>query len=241
MSIIQLMIALFLNQYLHEHYFPVSSVPSEEKKAVFVYFGTFTRALFSMFEITLGNWPPAIRILAESVTEWFFVFGVLVKLSIGFAVIGVINGVFMQETFKIASMDDVLMVRQKQRAMTEHARKMKRFLEEADRMESEDGGDDQISRSEWLAIVNHPSVKLWLASMELDTSDASNLFSFIDQSNDGQITLDELVKGVAKLRGPARSMDLTVLMREHNSLSHTVKALEKTLQNCGLAEKWSRI
>ena len=54
-----------------------------------------------MFEITLGNWPPVARILQENVSEFYVAFSIIHKLVIGFAVIGVINGVFMQETFKV--------------------------------------------------------------------------------------------------------------------------------------------
>merc|ERR1719453_1631728 len=96
----------------------------KDRHAVYTYFGNFSRAFFSMFEITLANWPPTSRLLAENVSAWFFLMGVLHKLFFGFAVVGVINGVFMQETFKAASMDDSLMVRQKERAAKLHKQKM---------------------------------------------------------------------------------------------------------------------
>ena len=44
-----------------------------------------------MFEITLANWPPASRLLVENVSEWFMLFGVLHKLTIGFAVVSVVS------------------------------------------------------------------------------------------------------------------------------------------------------
>jgi len=70
------------------------------------------------------------------VSEWYFVFSIAHKVTIGFAVIGVINGVFMQarrrilgrplllpvaaespcgsqETFKVAGSDDKIMMRQR--------------------------------------------------------------------------------------------------------------------------------
>lgn len=39
---------------------------------VYTYFGTFSRSLLTMFEITLANWPPVCRALTENVTApWF--------------------------------------------------------------------------------------------------------------------------------------------------------------------------
>ena len=64
-------------------------------------------------------------------SEWYFAFSIAHKVTIGFAVIGVINGVFMQalgtgrfvepsadfgctqETFKVAGSDDKIMMRQR--------------------------------------------------------------------------------------------------------------------------------
>merc|ERR1719353_1089483 len=115
-------LALFLNQWMigEGGYFHDESQPLDERQKLYEYFGTFTRAMLSMFEITLANWPPICRLLSEEVTEWFMVLCVIHKLTIGFAVVGVINGVFMQETFKVASSDDVIMVRQKAKAMQRH-------------------------------------------------------------------------------------------------------------------------
>ena len=45
--------------------------------------------------------------------EWYSIFSVAYKLIVGFAAVGIINGVFMQETFKVAASDDKLMMRQK--------------------------------------------------------------------------------------------------------------------------------
>merc|ERR1712039_1085208 len=94
-------------------------------------------------------------------------------------------------------------------------------------MEEADAGqhDGQISPDEWTALLSDPAVKLWLASMELDTSDAKRLFSLIDSSNDGQITLEELTVGVAKLKGAARSLDVQTLMRDHAALRESVEGL----------------
>merc|ERR1740130_1431033 len=114
-------VALFLAQILHASYFDEASATNlseaelEMKRKLYAYFGSFTRCLLSMFELTLANWPPVTRLLAEEVSEWFMLFCLIHKLTLGFAVIGVINGVIMQETFKVASTDDMVMVRQRKR------------------------------------------------------------------------------------------------------------------------------
>eukprot|EP00928_Gymnodinium_smaydae_P055943 TRINITY_DN39402_c0_g1_i1.p1 TRINITY_DN39402_c0_g1~~TRINITY_DN39402_c0_g1_i1.p1 ORF type:complete len:794 (-),score=110.97 TRINITY_DN39402_c0_g1_i1:183-2507(-) len=222
LSMFQVTTALFVSQYLHEFYFCGDcSVDALEQQQVFVYFGNFSRSFFSMYEITLANWPTCVRILGESVGEGFLYFGLLHKLVIGFAVVGIINGVFMQETLKVAAMDDNLMVRQKQRQLTSLKKKMELLMMEADSEEQ----DGQISFEEWCNTVDDPVIALWLRSLEVDPSDAAKLFLMIDTSRDGQITLDELIDGVEKLKGPARSLDIHWMIEQQAELLSVVQEL----------------
>eukprot|EP00928_Gymnodinium_smaydae_P050597 TRINITY_DN3414_c0_g2_i1.p1 TRINITY_DN3414_c0_g2~~TRINITY_DN3414_c0_g2_i1.p1 ORF type:complete len:512 (-),score=56.26 TRINITY_DN3414_c0_g2_i1:100-1635(-) len=212
LGLVQMLCALLVAQYLHVFYFD-GGVHNAGQIAVFEYFGTFNRAYFSMWEVTLGNWPPASRILAEHVGEAFFALGMLHKLVIGFAVVAIINGVFMQQTFSVAAMDDVIMVRRKETQMQYHRKKMKQLWKEADM-----SGDGEITLNEWLALLDHPEVKTWLASMELESRDAALVFELLDESDDGTVSFEELVVGVSKLKGAARSIDLHALAREHQKL-----------------------
>merc|ERR1712176_867603 len=77
LSIILMTCALFLTQGLHLFYFGEEQLaalhPSELEVRIkmYRYFGTFTRSMFSMFELTLANYPPVARLLSEEVSEWF--------------------------------------------------------------------------------------------------------------------------------------------------------------------------
>merc|ERR1712057_122795 len=85
-----------------------------------------------MFELTLANYPTAGRVLSEEVSEFFMPLVLIFKLTLGFAVLGVINGVILQETFKVAATDDVIMVRQKKRTGDIARRKMRILFEALD-------------------------------------------------------------------------------------------------------------
>merc|ERR1712232_1055758 len=85
--LVQMLFALVLNAILFESYFTDESQPEEERRFVYQYFGSFTRALLSMFELTLANWPPVTRMLTEKVSEGFMFFCLFHKLTIGFAVV----------------------------------------------------------------------------------------------------------------------------------------------------------
>jgi len=179
-----------------------------------------------MFELTLANWPPVCRLLSESISEWFALFCVCHKLTIGFAVVGVINGVLMQETFKVAATDNTIMVRQKEKAMTTHAQKMKLLF-----MSCDSSGDGYVEYDEFEEVVSDPGVKTWLASMDLDPSDIDQLFFLIDSNGngDGRISVEELIRGVSRLRGAARSIDMATLLSQQEQLAATMASLRQDL------------
>jgi hypothetical protein len=210
--VMQMTIALMISQLLFEAYLANDSHPVQHRQEVYEYFGTFSRAMLSMFEMTLANWPPVCRLLSERVSEWFMLFCILHKITIGFAVIGVINGIFMQETFKVASTDDIIMTRQKLRAHRLHSEKMSRLFEEAD-----ENGDGKLSLDEFRNVLESRSVRAWLSSMELEIGDVDTLFSLIDDG-DGGITVEELIDGAGRLRGFSKSLDLSYATREITKL-----------------------
>eukprot|EP00437_Effrenium_voratum_P049661 CAMPEP_0181531524 /NCGR_PEP_ID=MMETSP1110-20121109/72147_1 /TAXON_ID=174948 /ORGANISM="Symbiodinium sp., Strain CCMP421" /LENGTH=591 /DNA_ID=CAMNT_0023662601 /DNA_START=34 /DNA_END=1806 /DNA_ORIENTATION=+ len=227
--LIQMLFALVFNQLLYGFYFSDSVSTDEfvkdQQEIVYTYFGTFSRSLLTMFEITLANWPPVCRVLTENVSEWFMIFFLVHKVTMGFAVIGVINGVLMQETFKVASYDDTIMMRTKQKAMQNHIRKMQLLFEEADT--SEDG---RIDLQEFQEIVADNELKAWLGAMELDIQDVGEAWDLLqDNAKDksGGLTAEQLVLGVAKLQGTAKSLDLQKVIKEQQGMMRKVEKLQK--------------
>jgi hypothetical protein len=203
------MLALLINQIMTEYYFYDDSRTLEERREVFTYFGTFSRSLFSMFELTLANWPQIGWVLSENVSEWFMIFVIIHKLVIGVAVIGVINSLFMQETLSVAALDDVVMLRQRTRAIDNYKKKMCKMFNQADI-----SGDGRISKLELADIVSVQSVKVWLSAMDIHIWDVNEFFDLADTEQTGAIDADQFIEQVARLKGPARSVDLRALMRD---------------------------
>jgi hypothetical protein len=205
-------LALLLVQILHASYFNevtatgLSASELERYHRLYEYFGSFTRCLLTMYELTFANWPTATRLLSEDASEWFALFCVIHKLTIGFAVVAVINGVILQETFKVAATDDLIMYRQKQRSMLSTRLKMVNLFETLDQ-----SSDGSLSFDEFQVISEIPEVKTWLASMDIETDDLHTLFDLVDIDNSGHITLDELLERMPRIKGTARSLDVLAL------------------------------
>jgi len=228
--VVQVLCAVVLSTFLLP--FCLSDAPEADREAVYRYFGTFTKAMLSMFELTLGNWVPITRLLTEKVSEWYTIFLITFQVILGFAVIKVITGVFLTETMKVASMDDSIMLKTKQRAMRLHRKKMERLFSYAD--EDKDG---TIAFPEFRDMFCHEEVRAWLSAMDLEAhtyEQVESLFKFLDRDDSGMLTIDELVKGVARLKGPAKNIDVAMMLADLASMKTTLSSLTPTVQQTSL-------
>lgn len=194
-----------------------------EKQAVFKYYGTFHRSMLTMFEISLGNWIVPCRILMDHVNEGFMLFSICHKLIVGFSMVSVITGVFIQETFKVASTDDKIMLRHKERANNTHRDKMQTLFGMLD-----ENSDGTLDMSEFEEVMRNPSLVMWLAAQELQVADAKDLFKAL-VGQDGRLSLDQLISGVGTLKGQARSADVAFLRLELQRMHQIVAATHAQL------------
>jgi len=221
---IQMSLALIMTQVLMGTYFKDETVPVADRQKVYEYFGTFSRALLSMFEMTLANWPPICRLMTEKVNEWFMLFFIVHKLTLGFAVVSVINGVFMQETFEVAKSDDGIMFRQKELAAKTHARKMKALFRHMDASQ-----DHQVDREEFHNVLQDSKVQLWLASMDIKVEDPDLFFDLV-ACKDGYIDEDSFAKGTGRLKGGVTAWHGQKMLKDLESHSKVLESVKIHLE-----------
>jgi hypothetical protein len=219
LSVMLMTVGLFLTQILQATHFSgtfedKSQEEMEKMHMLYEYFGSFTRCLLSMFELTLANWAPVTRLLAEEVAEPFWFLCVVHKLIIGFAVIGVINGVILQETFSVALTDDMIMMRKKKRASEVLSKKMTTLFDYLDAGDGLNSGDGLLDFEEFEKLADLPEVQMWLASMDIETDDLRTLFNLLDDEKSGAISVDQLVDRIGRVKGAARSIDVLSLYQD---------------------------
>eukprot|EP00929_Paragymnodinium_shiwhaense_P094806 TRINITY_DN55611_c0_g1_i1.p1 TRINITY_DN55611_c0_g1~~TRINITY_DN55611_c0_g1_i1.p1 ORF type:complete len:640 (-),score=119.40 TRINITY_DN55611_c0_g1_i1:85-2004(-) len=208
---------LFLN-YVIQPMIVDPSIPAIHTRNLYLYFGTFSRGLLSMYEITMGNYVPISRTMHETVSEWFLPLVLSYRCVVSFALIKVISAIFLCETLKAAQSNDEVMIMQRERAMSKHVRKISQLFKEAD-----ESGDGQLSLEEFQGIMGDERVRIWLAAQELEVEDVRLVFDMVDDGK-GMLTAEELVRGFARLKGAARSMDLL-------SLQHCLEKLEADVKH----------
>jgi hypothetical protein len=203
--LIHLVAALLLSQMV-EPFINDADMPEDIRKRVFGYYGTFWRSMITMFEITFANWAITCRLLVDHVSEWFGLFFILYRCIVGFAMLSVIQAVFIQQTMKSAQLDDDFMVQQKSREKDAHAAKLAKIFERLDT-----SGDGQVSWDEFEMLVSDSRMKLLMHSLEVDVRDLEMLFHML-ADDEGRISSDEFIAGLQRIKGPAQAFDLVTLL-----------------------------
>eukprot|EP00930_Biecheleria_cincta_P096903 TRINITY_DN88675_c0_g1_i1.p1 TRINITY_DN88675_c0_g1~~TRINITY_DN88675_c0_g1_i1.p1 ORF type:complete len:555 (-),score=99.94 TRINITY_DN88675_c0_g1_i1:5-1669(-) len=195
-----------------------SEAELDVRKQVFQFYGTFTRTILTMFEVLFANWAPACRILVDSVNEWFAVFFIVYRCIVCFAVLNVVNAVFVQQTMKVAQSDDESCFKTRLREHVAWFKKVKDIFNEADT-----SGDGMLERREFLGLLTSQRLKLWMSQLQLEYHDLAILWDLLDDG-DGLISLDEFAEGAERLRGYAKSIDL---YRVERKLEDLIKGLRR--------------
>lgn len=189
------------------------------RTGLFEYWGTFGRCMVSMFEVTLGNWVPPCRLLMNHMTEWYGLAFIVYKCVVGFAVVKVITGVFMHETFKCAAQDDELMIQRLARGKSNFKAKMGKLFEESDT-----SSDGLIELKEFKQVLSDERVYNWLQAMDITITSPDAFFRRI-AGPDMLLSSDELIKNMARNRGFASQVDAITLLEDCAELKQSLSGL----------------
>eukprot|EP00927_Polykrikos_kofoidii_P028199 TRINITY_DN24651_c0_g1_i1.p1 TRINITY_DN24651_c0_g1~~TRINITY_DN24651_c0_g1_i1.p1 ORF type:complete len:724 (-),score=74.27 TRINITY_DN24651_c0_g1_i1:53-2224(-) len=220
--LIILVVAMAMSQSL-DSYFLDRSVPLEERTAVFAQWGSMSRAVTTVFEITLGNWGPPCRLLQDNVSEWSVLFFLGYKSLIGFAVVQVITSVFIQQTFKTAQRDEQVMINEKKAQSAAYLRNLDHLFQVLD-----ESGDGILTFEELALCISEPTVKAWFQAIDVNITEASHLFCLLDIDEDGTLSRDEFISGIKQLRGPASSIDMMCVMKTLRQIDNRIQGHVRT-------------
>jgi hypothetical protein len=220
--LVTLLVAMLVGEFL-EAYMTNKSVPLESRTEVWKQWGSVSRALATMFEITLGNWGPPCRLLQNDVSEWWALFFVSYKVIVGFAVVQVITSVFVQQTFKVVAQDEEIVEKVRERAKAANVLFLSRLFEHIDT-----SGDGIISKAEFNECVTNPKVVSYFRAIDIEQEEISRLFSVISTGH-GDVDYEKFVAGMTGMKGPARSLDLMALSTTTTRIERSLGDLRRQL------------
>lgn len=211
MLFIAVVLANFLSSFIRD-----ADQEVEIRMQAYLKWGSFWRALLSMFEITFANWGPHCWFLVDNVNELWGFFFIVWRTIVGFAVIQVITSVFIQHTFKTAQGDEDVMIQDKIKATECYMTHLDNLFTELDHNETGFFTKEDLEKA-----LRHPRVKGWFAALEIDASDAPELFVMLD-NGDGEVNKEEFLDGLRQIKGAAKRMDQLRVMKDCQAIRATL-------------------
>jgi len=218
-------VALGMNYILSDFIADVSK-PIKDRIECYQYFGTFSKSMLSMFEVTFGNWVPICRLLYGKIDERFAIFFMCYQMGMGIACLRIIYGVFLHVTFRCASADEDLMIAQRLREEKRFAKQIKDLFVKFDT-----SGDGFLSKDEFHEIQEDMRVKTLLSAMDLDVQQADLIFQLSCPDGKDELSAQEMVDGFSRLKGYSRSTGVAdLLQRERKAQICIDKLMSLTYQ-----------
>jgi hypothetical protein len=228
--------ALFLSFALHDTIID-PTVDRKLRMWLYNYYGSSSKAVYTLFEVTLaGCWPTYFRPLMESVSGWYVIFILIYVSVVVFALTRIISALFLKETLQIAANDQESQAQEQEKKKKVYVKKLRAIYNAADT-----SGDGMINEKEFGQMLKNPTVNVVLKMLDVDMHDAGELFHLLDSHGTGEITFEDFVGGVTRMKGAARSVDLIRIMSAHDKLldhiSSTSEEVKADLHQLRLEEK----
>merc|ERR1719329_1366095 len=156
----------------------------------------------------------------------------LYVLFVLFGVLNVLVGTFVTEA--ALNVDENMAIQMEMRHRDQFVRNMRRLFHgfSGKLHDASEGGLNKLHAITWdkfQECISSEETQAYLATQQLEFSDAYNLFKIMDHDQSGQVDILEFIYGCLHLRGPARSTDLRFLLKQVESLNHSVLAIQKVL------------
>lgn len=221
--------ALTMCQSLHA-FIADTSNDLELRQWVNVHYGSFGKALYTMFEVThSGSWPKYARPLIERVSPAYTVVFVLYITGVVFAIIRIITALFLKETLENASGDALLQMEERKSKSMKYREQLGEVFERVD-----ENGNGAITRSEFLSALSSPILRKYLSILGVDVWEVGPLFDLIDGSDDdcadGEISLSEFCECLVRLKGQARAIDMITLLYETRKVSKKCEDIQLRIE-----------
>eukprot|EP00927_Polykrikos_kofoidii_P025188 TRINITY_DN22683_c0_g1_i2.p1 TRINITY_DN22683_c0_g1~~TRINITY_DN22683_c0_g1_i2.p1 ORF type:complete len:762 (+),score=144.00 TRINITY_DN22683_c0_g1_i2:154-2439(+) len=204
------------------------SMDEDVKEFTFRYFGSILRTMYGLFlSMTSGvGWGDLAAVTMDMGPLYFFFFLFFVFFTF-FSVLNIVTGVFVDGAIQQAQGDRCLRAKRETEAKKAYAEDLCELLQHLD-----GDGNGYISYQEWLNETANPEVKMLFSGLGISSTDAVILFNVLDIDGDRSVSIPELVEGIQRVKGPAQSLQMQMVVARMNKLIEQNKHLSLQISCC---------
>lgn len=183
--------------------------------SVIQYYGSLSKTIYSLFQATLNgeDWGNLCSPLwdVDRLAAWLMIGYVLFTMI---AMMNIFTGVFVDNALQNARKQREVQLEEQLEMQKIWLDQVREFFSAADT-----DGDGSITVNEIETLINDPIMTAYLQLIGFQFDDATKVFRLFDKDRSGEIGFDEFIHGCETLKGPARKVDVHLLMSEVNDLA----------------------
>jgi len=210
LSIMLYLFALFVQQgVLHN-----LEQGSKSSALLLKYYGSLGATMLSLFMAITGgkDWSDLIEPLLE-ISYWYYGLYIFYLLFVVLGIMNILTAIFCESAGQIAQIDRDLVIQDHMTNEQSTVNELRRVFQEFD--ENHDGSLDE---DELGLLLKDDRTKRHLSLLGIDVYEAHGLFTLLDITGTGEVSINEFVNTLLRLKGQAKALDLATLIYENKRI-----------------------
>merc|ERR1719329_2018101 len=182
-----------------------------------LHWGSIGTAMMTLFKATTGgdDWSGAAGPLWEAGRHYYAIFVLYVAFWM-FIFMNVLTSIFVDSVQSYAEEETQEIIRDQLDRRQEYMAKIVKLFMSIDK-----DGSGEVHFDEFNKHMGDPELSAFAASLDLEANDLEQFFSILSLGGRRKVSLETFVVGCIKLRGPAKSMDVTeMLLTQREGAEH---------------------
>lgn len=202
--------ALFVMQTIQAHIRSSASLDPSLMK----YYGSVPDCMLSLFMAITGGapWESLLQPLAD-ISVMFVVVYVLFLIFVVCGLMNIITAIFVESTKVLAQKDNQMHVQDIMTSKNSAVAKIRDVLQDVDATNTGMVTGEQVETE-----LRNPVFKKRLKSVGMEVWEARGLFQLLDTDALGQVSIEEFLHGIVRLKCKDQSIDLTTVMYENKRI-----------------------
>eukprot|EP00931_Biecheleriopsis_adriatica_P074280 TRINITY_DN48375_c0_g1_i1.p1 TRINITY_DN48375_c0_g1~~TRINITY_DN48375_c0_g1_i1.p1 ORF type:complete len:523 (-),score=90.33 TRINITY_DN48375_c0_g1_i1:64-1632(-) len=218
MSMIIYMFAILICDGANTHVLTLQEDVEYDTSMFHYYWGTLSNTMYTLFMCMSGgiDWgKPAVYL--EYVSKTYLYLFMFFQCFMLFALLNVITGFFCEQAIEMAQQDRDSVVAEQLKDKEAYTELFRDLFEEIDADSS--GG---INLDELEVFLHDPRLQAIFNHLNINVLNAWTVFRLLDTDGSAEVSIDEFVTGLLRIRGPAKTIDV-------RSVHHDIKRMQVVL------------
>jgi len=143
-----------------------------------------------------------------------------------FGVMNVLTAIFVDSASHVAQVDQELVIQEEINREESAVSALRQLVKDHD---ADNSGN--ISKDELERLLMRKETHAYLVLLGLDISEARGLFQLLDIDDDHEVSIEELVHGLMRLKGGAKGLDLATFMFENKKTNLRLEAFMQFVED----------